>query len=179
MNNLTRLVVILVSLSFLVIENVSAVNENMVLGKYNISFSLNTIYVLTKSCPGPIHDAGFTVYGCELIKSPGYKFGPGIIQFDSDVASAQLRNTSALNSNALIWFAGLGWRIQKNVTIAPSVTGWQASEWIDNKTMLVFTGNILQEEISRILETLRIKENGKEIRSLNLSVPKPDNITGD
>ena len=155
----------LILLFFMAIENVSAINENILLDKYNISFSMNTSDVLIKKTLEPGHENGFTTYACELIKSPGQKFGPGILQFDNDVTSALLRNAS--DSNTRLWLAGLYWMIDKNFAITPSVTGWSATSWLNNKTMLTFTGNILEEEFDRIRETLSVKENGQEIYRVN------------
>ena len=165
MNNLIHLIVILTSLSFIAIENASAIEEKMSLGEYNISFSMNTSSVLTKECHGPLQENGVTIYACELKKSPGQKFGPGILQFEEDVTSALLRNAS--DHNTRLWLSGLAWQRQEDISIVPSVTGWRASSWLDNKTMLVFTGNILEEEVSRIFETLSVKRNGIEIYDVN------------
>lgn len=161
MKKFVILTLVLILLFFMAIENVSAINKKIILDKYNISFSLNTSDVLTQKSLEPIHENGYTGYACELIKSPGQKFGPAIMQFDDDVTSALSHNAS--DSNTRLWLAGLYWMIDKNFAITPSVTGWSATVWLNNKTLLVFTGNILQEEFDRIRETLSVKENGKEI----------------
>lgn len=164
-----KILVILTGISillfFMAIENVSAINENINLDKYNISFSINTSDILTKEFLEPMHEKGDSVYVCELIKSPGQKFGLGIMQYEHGLTPAQIRNVS--DSKTQLWLAGMIWMIDTNFAITPSVTGWSATAWLNNKTMLAFSGNILQEEFDRIIETLSVKENGQEIYQVN------------
>ena len=159
------LVLISIALSFM---TSSALDENVTLGQYSISFNMSTQDLLIKTCTEPAKSTttegiGFTYYQCilHLTNSTDRALMVGIAQYDANITSVRARNTS--DDATKIWLEGLTWQTLTNVTTGPSLKGWVSTSWLNHKTMLTLAGTYPQKELDRIQETLSVKEKGKEI----------------
>ena len=153
-------------LSFLIVGTTSALNENLTLGHFSISFNVSEKAPFAKTCKGPTRIAtvdgiGMTSYQCGLRNSTGGLLAFTIGQYDVNRASKLEPHVS--DKDTKLWLEGLIWKIQTNLTFGSTLRGWSASSWLNDKTTLIIDGTYPEKELDRIRNTLSVKENGTEI----------------
>ena len=150
---------------------ISAVmTQDVVLGEYNISFDLETNDTLNPIYQEPSRRSenayAYTQYLGGLGTKPENLISVSIIEYDKDVTTAQMRDVGTSDDKKL-WLNGLVWET-KNISVPwSSLPAWMSTMVLNNKTVFSITGPFPQTKFNEILETLSIKENGKEIYKVN------------